>query len=125
MASPTEVDLAFGRLADYVARRDRGEATREGARPRLFEASLTDLFLVSVCAVAVAVGILSAVSLNPSGWLSVGLAAVVAVTSAVVRRATRSSIRSQRVTVAVLTMSAGLGVLLLTVATWSALAPSG
>ncbi len=121
VVAPAGIEVAFERLAHYVERRDRGEATREGQRVRLLEASLTDLVLVAAVAVAASTGILSAVSLDPSGWSSVALAAAVAVGTVVVRRRTRSSVRTQRVTVAVLTTSAGLGVLLLILATWSAL----
>jgi len=107
-----EVEQAFTRLDEYVAKRDIGEARDHGDRGRPIIDHVQDLIIATFLAAATFVAITTAIKIPPIGLWSVGLAVAIAVASRTVRRRLSENERVQRATAAVSATSIGLGTLL-------------
>jgi len=108
----TEVDQAFAKLDDYVAKRDVGEARDHGDRARPIMDHVQDLMIAMFLAAVTLLAIITAINIPPIGVWSVALAAAIAASSRLARRRFSENERNQRTTAAVSATSIGLGTLL-------------
>lgn len=108
----TEVDQAFTKLDDYVAKPDIGEARDSGDRARPIVDHVQDLMIATFLAAATFLAITTAIKIPPIGLWAVAAAAAIAVTSRSVRRRRSENERIQRVTAAVSATAIGFGTLL-------------
>ena len=112
VASPEDVQAAFGQLSDYVSHRERREAETFGEVPRNFGAELNDALLIFGLLMASLLTIIAPVSIRPVGLWSIVTAAVFGVIAWLARRRWPGHVRTQRVTTAILTTAAGCTALL-------------
>lgn len=107
-----EVDQAFTRLDEYVAKRDIGEARDHGDRARPIIDHVQDLTIATFLAAATLLALITATKIPPTGVWSVALAAAITALSRLIRRRFSENERAQRATAAVGATSIGLGTLL-------------
>ena len=112
---------AFQQLSSYVEKRDRGEVASEGAFVRLGSQVFNEMIAICAAATAALLLVLAPIRLHPVMIWSLGTSLVLGLVAWRLRRSHEASAFVQRVTTAVLTVSASVGSLLMVVALVSAI----
>jgi hypothetical protein len=107
-----QVHNAFTFLDNYVKTRDPGEVHVSGEIPRTAGQVATDLWAVGAAWTVSMMAVLSPASLPPTGAWSIAVAAAGLIAGLLIRRRWSQSPRVQRVTTAIITTCAGLGIVL-------------
>jgi hypothetical protein len=109
-----EIRATFARLESYVTTRDRGELATEGLPPRTISQGINDILGVIVAVMVCALAVVTFTRVPPEGVWGLVVSAGAVGASLNARRRWAAHVRTQRITTAVITTAAGLGLLIIT-----------